>query len=83
MRRKKETAARIISAKGGAPMTATTDTQWLHDCGWRGWFKDSIKGKIVTHHGDVFASAAALRAWLESLPTWPKVRNIPKREVHP
>lgn len=60
------------------------DLQWLYDCGWHGWVVDEFTGKIHTHHGDEFGSAKELRAWLESLPTWPRVRNVPaKGKVKP
>ncbi len=58
-----------------------TDIQWLRDCGWHGWCYGE-DGKIHTHHGDEFRSAAELRAWLESLAKWPRVRNIPRKEPH-
>lgn len=55
------------------------DRKWLSDCGWCGWLEDLLTGEVVTHHGDAFASVTELRGWLESLPKWPRVRNVPKK----
>lgn len=68
-------------------MTDKYAIEWLRDCAWRGWLRDTLTGAVYSHHGQRWASASDLVKWLQSLPKWPRVqgrglesgRNIPRR----